>query len=160
MSVADAKKVLKAQDDARKAAMTEAERLQAEATEKDKAAQAATAAAAQTQHDAAVTIALVRAGVHPDKLEWAARLVGAPVGADAAAITAAIEAAKAAVPEVFAGTSIGPTPPPPPGGQPPPPSNPPGTPPPPKPTPDVKAKAAAKIAERFPNLAPKPGGSA
>jgi membrane protein involved in colicin uptake len=158
MPVAEAKKVLKAQEDARKAAMTEAERLAAEAAEEKTKATTATQAAAQTQHDAAVTIALVRAGVHPDKLEWAARLVGAPVGADAAAITAAIEAAKAAVPEVFAGTSSGPTPPPP-GGQPPPPSNPPGTPPPPKPTPDVKAKAAAKIAERFPNLAPKPGGS-
>jgi hypothetical protein len=73
MSAADAKKALKAQDDARKAAMTEAERIQAEATEAAAKAATATATAAQTAHDARVQIALVRAGVHPDKLEWAAR---------------------------------------------------------------------------------------
>lgn len=157
MPVAEAKKVLKAQEDARKAAMTEAERIQAEAREAVEKAQRDAATATQTAHDARVQIALVRAGVHPDKLEWAARLVGAPTGADDKALADAITAAKAAVPEVFAGTSTGPVPPP--AGGTPPPSNPPGSPPAPKPTPDLKAKAAALIAERYPNLAPKPGGS-
>lgn len=154
-----AKKALADAEKARKAQMTEAERLTAEAAEEKAKSAAAVAEAAKTTHEAKVTLALVRAGVHPDKLEWAARLVGAPVGADDKALADAIEAAKTAVPEVFAGTSTGPVPPPPPGGQPPP-SNPPGSPPAPKPTPDVKSKAAALIAERFPNLAPKPGGNA
>lgn len=150
-----AKKALADAEKARKAQMSEAERAAAEAAEEKAKAAAAQATAAQATHEAKVTLALVRAGVHPDKLEWAARLVGAPVGADDKALTDAIAAAKTAVPEVFAGTSQGNVPPPP-GQQPPPPSNPPGTPPPPKPTPDVKTKAAALIAERFPNL--KPGG--
>lgn len=154
--LADAKKALADADKARKAQMSEAERIQAEATEAAAKAAAATAAAAQASFQARVQIALVRAGVHPDKLEWAARLIVADPSADDKALEAAITAAKTAVPEVFAGTTQGAVPPP--GGQtPPPPSNPPGTPPAPKPTPDVKQKAAALIAERFPNL--KPGGS-
>jgi hypothetical protein len=152
MTLAEAKKALKAKKDADLAAMTEAQRLQAEAAEKEAASAKATSDAAAATAKANLTIALVRAGVHPDKLEWAGRLVGDTSGMDDKALEAAITAAKTAVPEVFAGTSTGPVPPP---GSPPPPSNPPGTPPPPKPTPDVKAKAAALIKERFPNV----GGS-
>jgi hypothetical protein len=158
MPASEAAKLIKRAKDADKAAMTEAERAAAEAREAQEKAQRDAAEAARLAHASRVQIALVRAGVHPDKLEWAARLVAAEPGADDKAVQAAIDAAKAAVPEVFAGAA--PTGPVPPAPGAPPSSNPPGSPPAPKPTPDVKAKAAALIAERFPNLAPKPGGSA
>lgn len=153
VSLDDAKKLIKRQQDADKAQMTEAERAAAESKAATDKATAAQAEAAQTTHTAKVTVALVRAGVHPDKLEWAARLVGAHVGADDAGITAAIMLAKTAVPEVFTGAA--PTSPPPPVPGAPPSSNPPGSPPPPQPPVDAKKKASERIARMFPHAVEK-----
>lgn len=155
----EAKAALDKAKQAERAGLDEAQRAKLEADEAKQAAATAASEAKQLAQQARVQLALVRAGVHPDKLEWAARLVDAPADADDKGIQAAIETAKAAVPEVFAGTAPTNPVPPAPG---PPSSNPPGTPPAPKPTGNAKEKAAAMIRERFPNLAPTPpgGGSA
>lgn len=152
MSTADAKKLIKAQQDATKAQMSEAEKARAEAEEEKAKATAAQQGAAKATLEAQLTVALVTAGVAPAKLEYAKRLLGLEPGVSPEAITAAIDQAKKDVPEFFAAGSGAPA------GAPPS-SNPPGSPPLPKAPGDAKAKAAEIIRQKFPNLVPAPGGN-
>lgn len=159
MSVKEAQALLKKAKDAERAGLDEAQRAKLEADEAKAAAEKAAADARQLAHSSRVQLALVRAGVHPDKLEWAARLVACDPDADDKGIQTAIETAKAAVPEVFAGTAPANPVPPAPGTQPPPSSNPPGSPPAPKPTGNAQEKAKALIQKKFPGLTPSGGGN-
>lgn len=107
---AELERFLQQAKDTERAQMTEAERLAAEAKEQLEAAKTEREAYAERIHNLAVREALVEAGVAPAKAARAARLVEVERGADAAAISEAVEAAKGEFPELFGGT---PTPRPP-----------------------------------------------
>jgi hypothetical protein len=102
MTVEEAKTFIDGAKERERAAMTEADRKLAEATDKEKAATAATAKAAEREHNANVRVALIDAGVPKAKAERAARLVDAAIGADDAAIKTSIESLKGDWPEMFA----------------------------------------------------------
>lgn len=93
-SVDALKALLKAQKDAELAAMSEAERLKAEAAEAKQAANAERAALVNERHSLNVERALQAAGARGD-LARVSKLIDVEVGADAAAVQAAVEATKA-----------------------------------------------------------------
>lgn len=90
MSPAEAKKILDAKNAADREAMTEAERIKAEAEDKAAAADKAKSEAETAIHNANVTAALSEAGV-TDNPGALVPLVVVDTGADAAAIKAAVD---------------------------------------------------------------------
>lgn len=105
-----AKKMLKASKDRQEAEKTEAQRAK-EAADAEKAAAAKERQEAATErHSVKVERALLKAGADPEKIDRLGRLVDAEVGADEAAIVAAVEAVKTDFPTVFgASGGAGPT---------------------------------------------------
>jgi hypothetical protein len=108
MTIAEAKTLLAAGAAAAEAAKTEVQKALDAATAAKTASDATTAEAAKTVLASKVTTALVVAGIAPQvdgkpnpQLALAARLVDVEAGADDAAITAAIDAVKAAAPAFF-----------------------------------------------------------
>lgn len=111
----EAAKFVNGAKEAEKAQMTEAERIKAEAEAEKAAAAAERATFANERHTATLERALVMAGVpldpdKPEKLARVARLVDVEVGADAAAIKAAVEAVKVEFPQMFGAPGSAPSP--------------------------------------------------
>lgn len=115
-----AKAALQAAEAARQAQLSEAQRAQEAAATAAATAQQANATAQALGQQYQVDLALLRVGVIPDgtpegdkKIAGIRRLVNVPAGADAAAITAAVEQAKTLYPALFT-TGTPPVPPQPP----------------------------------------------
>lgn len=108
-TVEEAAEILKAHREQEQAKLTEAERAQQAANEARAQAEADRQAAAQERHEARLERALARAGVSdkpakdgaPSPAQRAIRLLEVEVGADADAITAAIETLRADMPGLF-----------------------------------------------------------
>lgn len=87
--------------DTEKAAMTDAERLKAEAQAELAQARTDREAMAVERHSNAVERELIKAGAPLDKTSRLARLVDVDLGSDLAAVTTAVEAVKAEFPQMF-----------------------------------------------------------
>lgn len=109
---------LKAQRDAEEAAKSDLDRALSSARQEMEAAAAERQQLARDRHDLIVERTLAASGASGE-LAKIARLVEVEVGADPAAVTAAVEAAKAAFPSLFGAASATPAPSQPAGGGPP-----------------------------------------
>lgn len=121
----EAKKLIDAKAEADKLAMSEADRIKADAEEKAKKAETDTAAANRTKRDAAIVVQLAAAGVTPEiddqgnltgRASRIVKLLDLADDADAAAIKSAIDKLKGEEPSMFGAT---PDPTKPPSGDPP-----------------------------------------
>lgn len=100
VSVEEAAKLIKAEQDRQNAEKSEAQRAR-EAADQEKAAAAREREAAKAEaHSTKVLRALLKAGVNADKADKVARLVDVEVGADQEAIDAAVSATVDEFPEV------------------------------------------------------------
>lgn len=107
MTADEAKTRLAAATAAERAAMTEADRRLAEATEREQKADVREQAAAAREHESNVRDALIAAGVPATKAKGAARLLEVDLGADDTKIASALVTMKAEWPELFTTTTDG-----------------------------------------------------
>jgi hypothetical protein len=141
-SVDEAKALVKAHKEAELAAMTEADRLRAEAAEAKATYEQQSAALATERHSLSVERALAAAGAQGD-LAKVSKLVDVEVGADATAVQAAVDATKTQFAALFGAATATPAPSEPSGG---------GAPSRPSPKPDALSRGEEKAKARNPEV--------